>query len=573
MAIANFFNPNGTATDDITQLKMLSDDNNGELETVVNEQLISKYGSLDKLYDQYQSEQSAGAGAGMGALPESDVAYNEKIARLIAESGAGTGNDMMVDYFDEQPNAVGQMQALVDKSGSGGEVIAASAEVDNGGKPNPDPDPGEQLTFGKVVSKIAGIPFQAVEGMYNKVGSAYETLTDEDKFAAFLQSPQTQAGLRMIQEGGTPSFASPFARMSKALIDTSTYLSAADQAKAGSKGKNRYIDMLYLPGNNTMIDNYLKLMPYSKEGDKVISYYDYLQSQSLTNKYNKITLEYDSNNNLIGIDSILKPNDKTYTDETFDNYTVGTNANLDALLSSDMKEKIKKNNLDGGTNKITANVGPNGLFDIDNIEIEGLKYNNEEFFAVFGENEALDKALIDSGYDNFKKGDRVKIEGLVGSIAGKKIYGTLDAALAPDTKDSSTALKPNETDVAVQAKEDVTAFYETYKVSEESSQTLADSVNLLGTLDNPMNSLGILQSFFQPFANIADRMFGDTALGQRIQTALQGGTDVFKTREIVGALVKNDILPKLKALYPVSDKDVSFLEQTRPNLSSKSFLN
>jgi hypothetical protein len=571
MAIANFFNPNGTATDDITQLKMLSDDNNGELETVVNEQLISKYGSLDKLYDQYQSEQSAGAGAGMGALPESDVAYNEKIARLIAESGAGTGNDMMVDYFDEQPNAVGQMQALVDKSGSGGEVIAASAEVDNGGKPNPDPDPGEQLTFGKVVSKIAGIPFQAVEGMYNKVGSAYETLTDEDKFAAFLQSPQTQAGLRMIQEGGTPSFASPFARMSKALIDTSTYLSAADQAKAGSKGKNRYIDMLYLPGNNTMIDNYLKLMPYSKEGDKVISYYDYLQSQSLTNKYNKITLEYDSNNNLIGIDSILKPNDKTYTDETFDNYTVGTNANLDALLSSDMKEKIKKNNLDGGTNKITANVGPNGLFDIDNIEIEGLKYNNEEFFAVFGENEALDKALIDSGYDNFKKGDRVKIEGLVGSIAGKKIYGTLDAALAPDTKDSSTALKPNETDVAVQAKEDVTAFYETYKVSEESSQTLADSVNLLGTLDNPMNSLGILQSFFQPFANIADRMFGDTALGQRIQTALQGGTDVFKTREIVGALVKNDILPKLKALYPVSDKDVSFLEQTRPNLSSKSF--
>jgi hypothetical protein len=568
MAIANFFNPNGTATDDITQLKMLSDDNNGELETVVNEQLISKYGSLDKLYDQYQSEQSAGAGAGMGALPESDVAYNEKIARLIAESGGGTGNDMMVDYFDEQPNAVGQMQALVDKSGSGGEVIAASAEVEN---EDPPKDPKEELTFGKVVSKIAGIPFQAVEGMYNKVGSAYETLTNEDKFASWLQSPQTQAGLRMIQEGGTPSFASPFARMSKALIDTSTYLSAADQAKSGSKGKNRYIDMLYLPGNNTMIDNYLKLMPYSKEGDKVISYYDYLQSQSLTNKYNKITLEYDSNNNLIGIDSILKPNDKTYTDETFDNYTVGTNANLDALLSSDMKEKIKKNNLDGGTNKITANVGPNGLFDIDNIEIEGLKYNNEEFFAVFGENEALDKALIDSGYDNFKKGDRVKIEGLVGSIAGKKIYGTLDAALAPDTKDSSTALKPNETDVAVQAKEDVTAFYETYKVSEESSQTLADSVNLLGTLDNPMNSLGILQSFFQPFANIADRMFGDTALGQRIQTALQGGTDVFKTREIVGALVKNDILPKLKALYPVSDKDVSFLEQTRPNLSSKSF--
>ena len=569
MAIANFFNPNGTATDDITQLKTLSDDNNGELETVVNEQLISKYGSLDKLYDQYQSEQSAGAGAGMGALPESDVAYNEKIARLIAESGGGTGNDMMVDFDNNQPDAIGQMQALVNQSGTGGEVIEASAEVDT--KNEDPPNPEEQLTFGKVVSQIAGIPFQAVEGMYNKVGSAYETLTDEDKFAAFLQSPQTQAGLRMIQEGGTPSFASPFAKMSKALIDTSTYLSAANQAKAGTPGKNRYIDMLYLPGNNTMIDNYLKLMPYSKEGDKVISYYDYLQSQSLTNKYNKITLEYDGSNNLIGIDSILKPNDKNYTDETFENYTIGTNANVDALLSDDMKKRIQENNTKGGTNKITANVGPSGLFDIDNIEIEGLKYDNQEFFAVFGENEALDKALEDSGYDNFKKGDRVKIEGLVGSLAGKKIYGTLDAALAPDTKDSSTALKPNETDVAVQAKDDVTAFYETYKVSEESSQTLADSVNLLGTLEKPTDSLGILQTFFQPFANIADRVFGDSALGLRIQDALQGGQDVFKTREIVGALVKNDILPKLKALYPVSDKDVSFLEQTRPNLSSKSF--
>ena len=575
MAIANFFNPNGTATDDIMQLKMLSDDNNGELETVVNEQLISKYGSLDKLYDQYQAEQSAGAGAGMGALPESDVAYNEKIAGLIAESGGGTGNDMMADYYNNQTDAVGQMQALVDQSGTGGEVIAASATEGEGEgekKPkDPPPNPKGDLTFGKVVSQIAGIPFDAVAGMYNKVGSTYETLTNEDKFASWLQSPQTQAGLRMIQAGGTPSFASPFAKMSKALIDTSTYLSAANEAKSGSKGKNRYVDMLYLPGNNTGIDNVLKLMAYSKEGDKIISYYDYLQANALDNKYNKITLEYDSNNNLIGINSVLKPNDKTYTDEVFENYTVGTNPNLDALLSDDMKEKLKKNNVDGGTNKITANVGPTGLFDIDNIEIEGLKYNNEEFFAIYGENEDLDKALKEAGYENFKKGDRIKVEGLVGSIAGKKIYGTLDAALAPDTKDSASTLKPNETDVAVQAKNDVTEFYETYKVSQESSQTLADSVNLLGTLEKPTDSLGILQTFFQPFANIADRVFGDSALGLRIQDALQGGQDVFKTREIVGALVKNDILPKLKALYPVSDKDVKFLEQTRPNLSSKSF--
>ena len=62
------------------------------------------------------------------------------------------------------------MQKLVDQSGSGGEVIAASTTETK--------DPEEDLTFGKVVSQIVGIPFQAVEGMYNKVGSTYETLTN-----------------------------------------------------------------------------------------------------------------------------------------------------------------------------------------------------------------------------------------------------------------------------------------------------------------------------------------------------------------------------------------------------------
>ena len=552
MAIQNFFNPNGSATDDITQLKSLVDaSSTGDVDDVVQQQILNKYGSYDALYDAYQEEQN----------------YQDLVKRTKAAGGGDQGSDMMVQYNENQPDALSQMQSLVDQSGTGGTVTYASTnnqnQNENQNKEEDDRNLREKITDS--IIDIVGFPGRVA-------GNLRDTVSSPSKFTEFLLDPRTQAGLRMIQEGGTPSFSSPFARISKALIDTSTSLQAQAAAAAKNKsGKNRYVDMLYIPGNNTGIDKVLKLMPYSKEGDKIISYYDYLQANALDNKYNKITLEYDSDNNLIGIDSVLKPNDKTYSDEVFENYIVGTNANLDALLSNDMKEKLKKNNAEGGTNKITANVGPTGLFDIDNVEIQGLKYNNEEFFAIFGENKDLDEALINSGYENFKKGDRIKVEGLVGSIAGKKIYGTLDAALAPDTKDSASTLKPNETDVAVQAKNDVTEFYETYKVSQESSQTLADSVNLLGTLEKPTDSLGILQTFFQPFANIADRVFGDSALGVRIQKALQGGTDVFKTREIVGALVKNDILPKLKALYPVSDKDVKFLEQTRPNLSSKSF--
>ena len=44
MAIRNFFNPNGSATDDITQLKSLVDaSSTGDVDDVVQQQIINKY--------------------------------------------------------------------------------------------------------------------------------------------------------------------------------------------------------------------------------------------------------------------------------------------------------------------------------------------------------------------------------------------------------------------------------------------------------------------------------------------------------------------------------------------------
>ena len=566
MAIANFFNPNGTATDDITQLKMLSDDNNGELETVVNEQLVSKYGSLDKLYDQYQSEQSAGAGAGMGALPESDVAYNEKIARLIAESGGGTGNDMMVDYFDEQPNAVGQMQALVDKSGTGGEVIKASAEVDTGGKPNPDPDPEEQLTFGKVVSQIAGIPFQAVEGMYNKVGSAYETLTDEDKFAAFLQSPQTQAGLRMIQEGGTPSFASPFAKMSKALIDTSTYLSAAQQAKAGSKGTTKSTDLLYIPGQNPVVDALLKSQMHSESKGTM---YDFLVDESMKNNYFKIGM-LTNNGQLVGVDGVLKPNDANYSDETFENYVIGDNKEIDKLIEkAGLTEKITNSK----TNKLNITMGPmDSMFAIENIETDGVEYKSSEFFETYDPNTVLGKKIEARYPGQFKKGDQIKVEAFTGEIAGSVQYGDLISVVnAANPKTQSTLDSLADMPRSINASEKVNTFKDSLESSRQQAVSLNNATGALMTLDNPEQTLGALQNFFTPFANVVDRLIGGTATGDFILNALVGAPDAFKAREEASAYLNRTVIPKLKDLYPVSDKDVEFLKLTMANLGTKSY--
>jgi len=564
MAIANFFNPNGTATDDITQLKMLSDDNNGELETVVNEQLISKYGSLDKLYDQYQAEQSAGAGAGIGALPESDVAYNEKIARLIAESGGGTGNDMMADYYNNQPDAVGQMQSLVDQSGTGGEVIAASTTQEE--TEDPPKDPEEELTFGKVVSQIAGIPFDAVAGMYNKVGSTYETLTNEDKFASWLQSPQTQAGLRMIQAGGTPSFASPFAKMSKALIDTSTYLSAANEAKAGSKGTNKTSDFLYIPGQNPAVDMLLKMQPHS---DTEGSMYDFLISESMKNNYFKIGM-ITNNGQMVGIDGVLKPNDAKYTDETFENYSVGDNKELDELLKkAGLIDKISNSK----TNKINITMGPmDKMFAIENIETDGVEYKSGEFFETYDPDTVLGKKIEARYPGQFKKGDQIKVEAFTGEINGEVQWGDLISVVdAANPKTESVLEHLSDMPRSVSASEDVSAFKDQLDSSRNQAVSLNNATGALMTLDNPADTLGALQNFFTPFANVIDRLMGDSVAGDYILKSLVGAKDAFQAREEAAAYLNSTVIPKLKDFYPVSDKDVAFIKETMANLGTKSY--
>jgi hypothetical protein len=561
MAIANYFNPNGTATDDIMQLKMLSDDNNGELDTVVNEQLISKYGSLNKLYDQYQTEQSAGAGAGIGNLPESDVAYNEKIAGLIAESGAGSGNDMMADYYNNQPDAVGQMQALVDQSGSGGEVIAAST-TETKDPPNPKGD----LTFGQAVAQIAGIPFQAVAGMYNKVGSAYETLTNEDKFASWLQSPQTQAGLRMIQEGGTPSFASPFARMSKALIDTSTYLSAAAEAKAGSKGTTKSTDLLYIPGQNPVVDALLKMQPHSESKGTM---YDFLVDESMKNNYFKIGM-LTNNGQLVGVDGVLKPNDANYSDETFENYVVGDNPEIDKLLKqAGLIDKITNSK----TNKINITMGPmDKMFAIENIETDGVEYKSGEFFETYDPDTVLGKKIEARYPDQFKKGDQIKVEAFTGEINGEIQWGDLISVVdAANPKTQSTLEHLADMPRSVSASADVTTFKNQLDSSRKQAVSLNNATGALMTLDNPEDTLGALQNFFTPFANVIDRLMGDTAAGDFILNALVGSKDAFQAREEASAYLNSTVIPKLKDFYPVSDKDVAFIKQTMANLGTKSY--
>ena len=74
-----------------------------------------------------------------------------------------------------------------------------------------------------------------------------------------------------------------------------------------------------------------------------------------------------------------------YKDEVFENYIIGTNTNIDNLLGETNSTLVKNNTKAGGTNKIIVETGPQGLYKVEAMELEGLTYTNQEFFAITGQ--------------------------------------------------------------------------------------------------------------------------------------------------------------------------------------------
>ena len=619
-SIANYFNPSGTATDDIMQLKALADSNNGDLDSVINDQLISKYGSLEKLYEVYQSEQNntftneadalafynkqnpnqsaltpieeTDIGQAMGqrmegiprtrvinphqmglqenysnmpvinpeppsALPNEDNLYDENIARLIAQNQGQSEADILAS----QPDFRGQLQAMVDQSGSGGTVEYASHKTD---------DDREDKSLVDSILGIVKMPWEAAKGLYDITGEAthgvIDTFSDPAKFKSKLQDPRVQAGLRTVYEMGTPSFSSPFAKVSKALLDTSTYLSAADEAKAEKKGTNKTTDMLFIPGQNPTIDLLLKTMQHS---DTKGTMYDFLVSESMKNNYFKIGM-ITNNGQFVGLDGVLKPNTESYTDETFENYKIGTNPTLDKLIKkSGLSTKIN----DSTTNKITVTMGPQDkLFAIENIETDGVTYAAGEFYETFNPNDELGKKIEARYPGQFKKGESIKVEAFRGELNGEIQWGDLISvveAYSPKTKSKLESLENMPR--SKNASDEVVKFYDQLDSSRKQATSLNSATGALMTLDSPEKTLGKLQNFFTPFANIIDRLMGGTAAGDYIIEALVGSPDAFKAREEASAYLNRAVIPKLKDFYPVSDKDVAFIQQTLANLGTKSY--
>ena len=212
------------------------------------------------------------------------------------------------------------------------------------------------------------------------------------------------------------------------------------------------------------------------------------------------------------------------------------------------------------------------MFAIENIETDGVEYKAGEFYETYDPDTELGKKIEERYPNQFKKGDEIKVESFTGEIAGEVQWGDLisvvDAA-NPKTQSSLEALK--DMPRSVDASKKVSSFKDALQSSRAQAVSLNNATGALMTLDNPQETLGALQNFFTPFANVIDRLMGGTAAGDYILNALVGSKDAFQAREEASAYLNRTVIPKLKDLYPVSDKDVEFLKLTMANLGTKSY--
>ena len=138
--------------------------------------------------------------------------------------------DSDVMYAATEPNALDQMQLA---AGPDNNVILAHAEGESDEKKLDKQK--KDFSLLNALEGIVKMPYKTVLGLASGIS---ETVSDPDKMREVMNDPRFQIGMRMIQESGTPSFASPFARLAKSVTDTGTYLDSVDAEAAELALKN-----------------------------------------------------------------------------------------------------------------------------------------------------------------------------------------------------------------------------------------------------------------------------------------------------------------------------------------------
>ena len=253
LSLRNIFSNDSSALDDLNQVTSIAQTDNGEIDETTNTFITNKYGTIDNFYNKIQEEQQVqNVNTNEDAKRiEAVAAYNAENPNQPALSNAPTydmSKDSDVMYAASEPTALNQMQVA---AGPEANVMLASAtktgEEDNTDLGNEKNDMG----LLNALEGIVKMPYKTVLGLASGISKIPETISDPALLREKMNDPMFQIGMRMIQESGTPSFTSPFARLAKSVTDTGTYLDAVD-AQAAKDAKDNDMSKNYAPTNETI---------------------------------------------------------------------------------------------------------------------------------------------------------------------------------------------------------------------------------------------------------------------------------------------------------------------------------
>ena len=247
MALRNIFNANSSALADLNQLSLIANTTKDEFDEETNNNILNKYGSYNKFYDQIRQEKSE-----YQKRIEAVNAYNLAEGTNLSTEKIPQGQSEM-ELYNQSQGWQGQLQEAFNQSGQGFKVLPAHSTntedyiikdgkytlkdtTDDTEKEINDKEKKlDDLSLMEMITGIVKFPFKTVKGMALGIG---DTLTDKDKLRELMNDPLFQIGTRMVQESGTPSMTSPFGRLAKSITDTGTYLDALDAAQAKLDAKS-----------------------------------------------------------------------------------------------------------------------------------------------------------------------------------------------------------------------------------------------------------------------------------------------------------------------------------------------
>ena len=119
MALRNIFNANSSALADLNQLSLIANTTKDEVDEETNNNILNKYGSYNKFYDQIRQEKSEDQ-----KRIDAGNAYNMAEGTNLSTEKIPQGQSEM-ELYNQSQGWQGQLQEALNTSGQGFEVLPA----------------------------------------------------------------------------------------------------------------------------------------------------------------------------------------------------------------------------------------------------------------------------------------------------------------------------------------------------------------------------------------------------------------------------------------------------------------